>query len=173
MEKQEFKQMIRLVNTDILGEKPVNQALTKIHGVGFMFSNAICNTLQIPKNQQIGSLTNEQLKKIEDLINNPQKYNLPSWLLNRRSDPETNQDKHLASSNLKLQLDFDIKRLKRIKSYRGMRHAWGLPVRGQRTRSNFRKGVTVGVKKKAIKAMEAKTKQKETKVKQKETKEKK
>ena len=45
--------------------------------------------------------------------------------------------------------------MKKIKSYKGMRHAYGLPVRGQRTRGNFRKGVTVGVMKKAAKIAQA------------------
>jgi len=52
---------------------------------------------------------------------------------------------------LKLRKEFDIKRLKKVKSYRGMRHAFGLPVRGQRTRSHFRKGRSVGVQKKKVK----------------------
>ena len=72
---------------------------------------------------------------------------LPAWMLNRRKDYESGEDKHVINAELKLSREFDIKRLQLIKSYRGLRHAWGLPVRGQKTRSNFRKGSAIGVKK--------------------------
>ncbi len=68
---------------------------------------------------------------------------------------ETGKDKHLTGNELKLQKEFDIRFLKKIKCYRGMRHAYGLPVRGQRTRGNFRKGAAVGVMKKAAKVAAA------------------
>ena len=92
----------------------------------------------------------EEIDKLEDAIKNPSKNNIPSWLLNRRADPETNEDKHVITSDLRLQTEFDIKRLKKIKSYKGLRHAVGLPVRGQKTKSNFRKnkGKAMGVKRK-------------------------
>ena len=72
------------------------------------------------------------------------------FLLNRRKDFESGLDKHLSSTDLELQRDFDIKRLKKIKSYRGIRHAAGQPVRGQRTKAHFRKnrGKSVGIKSK-------------------------
>ena len=55
----------------------------------------------------------------------------------------------MLTNDLDIQKEFDIKRLKKIKSYRGLRHAQGLPVRGQRTRSHFRKkGGAVSVRKK-------------------------
>ena len=59
---------------------------------------------------------------------------------------------HLINTDLDLSKDGDIKRMKKVKSYKGLRHTWGLPVRGQRTRSNFRKNkgkVSLGVVKKA------------------------
>jgi len=68
---------------------------------------------------------------------------------NRRSDPETGEEKHLVGTDLDMKKDFDIRRMKKIRSYRGIRHTSGLPVRGQRTRSNFRKkGQAVAVKRK-------------------------
>ena len=67
--------------------------------------------------------------------------------MNRRKDIESGETKHLIGSELELQKEFDIKRLKKIRSYRGLRHALGQPVRGQRTRSHFRakKRKAVGV----------------------------
>ena len=68
-------------------------------------------------------------------------------MLNRRKDIETGEDKHLLGSDLKLRKEFDLKRMKNIRSYKGVRHALGLPVRGQSTRSHFHKGKSLGVKK--------------------------
>ena len=113
-----------------------------------MYSNAICNYLNLDRNKKAGALDEKEIKDIENLIENPEKF--PKWLLNRRRDYDTGEDFHLIGSKLKLTNDFDIKRLKKIKSYRGIRHAMGLPVRGQKTRSHFRGGRSVGVQKKKI-----------------------
>jgi small subunit ribosomal protein S13 len=71
---------------------------------------------------------------------------------NRQKDFDEGEDKHISASDLRLRKDFDVKRLRKIKAYRGIRHAAGLPVRGQRTKANFRKNRkksgAVGVKKK-------------------------
>ena len=143
------KVIIRVANTDLDGNKDIYNALRKIKGVSFMLSNVICNSLDIDRQKKAGTLSEKEIKEIENLISNPKK--IPSWLLNRRKDYETGDDLHLIGSKLKLRKEFDIKRLKKIKSYRGMRHAYGLPVRGQKTRSHFRKGRSVGVQKKKIK----------------------
>ncbi len=151
--EQEFRHLIRIMNTDIKGDKNINYALRRIKGVGFNFANAICNKTNIEKNKKAGYLDDEEIKKIEDVIKNPKKYGFPNWLLNRRKDYNTGEDRHVTTSDLKFENEFDIKRLQKIKSYRGLRLSWGLPVRGQRTRSNFRKsGRAVGVLKKAVKA---------------------
>ena len=90
------------------------------------------------------------VSKINDVIKNPAKYNFPEWLLNRRKDYDDGTDKHIVVGDLKFTHSNDLKRLQRIKSYRGLRLAWGLTVRGQRTKSNFRrnKGKGLGVKRK-------------------------
>lgn len=150
----EFKELVRVSNADLNGKKPVYQALRKIKGVSFMMANAICISTNIEKNKKAGDLSNEEVIKIESLIKDPK--NIPSWLLNRRKDYDSGEDKHLVMTNLNFTKEFDVKRLQKVKSYRGLRHAWKLPVRGQRTRSNFRKGGIVGVMKKAVKATKAK-----------------
>jgi len=144
----DIKQIIRVLNTDIDGNKPLFMALKKIKGIGVNFSNIICNILTLDKRRKVGSLSPEEIKKIEALIENPKE--IPSWALNRRKDYDTGNDLHITTSKLKLTQEFDLKRLKKIKSNRGLRHAWGLPVRGQRTRAHFRKGKSVGVQKKKI-----------------------
>lgn len=144
---KEFKQIVRIGGADIAGAKQVYHALRRIKGVSYGFSNAICTVLSIDKRKRIGDLTDGELKKVEDVLSNPLKYNIPAWMLNRRKDYDDGTDKHLISTDVKFRRDFDIKRLKNIRAYRGMRHALGLPVRGQKTRSHFRTGGTVGVKK--------------------------
>ena len=150
---EQFRSMVRVLNTDIDGNKKIYMALKKIRGISFIFSNAICNNLNIDGNKKIGTLTIEDVKKIEDLVENPS--SLPEWLLNRRKDYETGKNIHVTTAKLRLSYEFDLKKLKKVKSYRGLRHAWGLPVRGQRTRSNFRHGKSVGVMKKAAKVAQA------------------
>jgi small subunit ribosomal protein S13 len=68
---------------------------------------------------------------------------------NRPADPETGESGHFLGTDLEMKRDFDIKRLKEMKAYRGARHAAKQPVRGQRTRSHFRKkSMAAGMKKK-------------------------
>ncbi|RME55298.1 30S ribosomal protein S13 [Candidatus Woesearchaeota archaeon] len=148
MAEKELKPMVRLLNSDIEGNTSVYLSLQKIKGVGFSMANAVCNVLKIDKNEKVGYLEDKDLEKIEDVLKNPKNYNIKNWLLNRRKDYDTGEDKHVVEVDLKLAKDDDLKRLKMIKSYRGMRHQAGLPVRGQRTKAHFRKGTALGVKRK-------------------------
>jgi len=148
--KQEIKQLVRLKGADIAGHKKLYHALRSIKGVSYSFSKVVCTLSNMDFNRKIGGLSDKELKQIEEILENPSKYNVPSWMLNRRKDYDEGIDKHLVSTDIKFRKDFDIKRLKKIKSYKGMRHAANLPVRGQRTRAHFRKGgKAIGVKKKA------------------------
>jgi len=121
--------------------------LTQIRGVGYMFANTILNVLKINPGQRIGYLLPEQIKSIENVIKNPSTSNFPSWFLNRRKDVETREDKHLITSDIAFTVRNDIEREKTSGSWRGIRHMFGLKVRGQRTRCTGRKGGAVGVAK--------------------------
>ncbi len=148
MEDKKLKLMLRVVNVDLDGNKQTLMALQKIKGVGFSFASALCNTLNLNKKQKVGYLSESQVKEIEETIRDPKEF--PSWMLNRQKDYDTFKSNHLTGSDLKLRKEFDIRRLKKIKSRRGMRHQAGLPVRGQRTRAHFRKGKSLGVSKKKV-----------------------
>lgn len=151
-EDENFKYFVRVANTDLDGKKQIYNALRKIKGVNFMFSNMICNLAGLAKNAQTGNLNEEEIKKIDDILSNPLKYNVPSWMLNRRKEFEDGSDHHAITSNLTFIEENDVKRMKKMRSYKGIRHGLGLPVRGQRTKSNFRKNkgkVSLGVKKRA------------------------
>ena len=149
---KDFRYFVRIANTDLDGNKKISQALTKIKGVGFMFANMLCNIAGIDKNAKTGYLKDDQVKKIDEILNDLGKYNAPSWMLNRRKNYEDGKDYHIITGNLSFAEENDVKRMKRIRSYRGIRHGMGLPVRGQRTKSNFRKNkgkVSLGVVKRA------------------------
>ncbi len=148
MEEKDFKHLVRIANTDLDGNKPLYYALTKIKGIGFIFANAVLTAAKLDKKRKIGYLSDEEVKLIDDIIKNPLKHKLPLWLFNRKKDFETGNDIHLFSGDLDFYKENDIKLMKKIKSYRGIRHIYGLPVRGQRTKSNFRrnKGKVMGVK---------------------------
>tara|TARA_Y100000034_G_scaffold116664_1_gene155250 strand:+ start:1886 stop:2386 length:501 start_codon:yes stop_codon:yes gene_type:complete len=150
--KDDFKHIVRLAEADLKGEKKLLSSLRKVKGVNFTLANAICKVTNMDPHKQVGLLTNEEVKKLDEVIRSPKKFNIFPWLLNRNKDFETGDDVHLIGSELKLQNEFDIKHLKKIKCYRGVRHSQGLPVRGQRTRGNFRSGKTIGVRRKGLKA---------------------
>ena len=135
---KEEERIVRILSTDIEGYEGIYPGLTKIKGISWSLSNAICKSLGFSKNRKIGSLTEEEVKKISVFVKNP---SLPSFLFNRRNDFDSGENRHLVSSDLDLRKDFDIKRLKKIRSYRGIRHAAKLPVRGQRTKGHFRKNI--------------------------------
>lgn len=140
--------LVRILSKDIEGKMTIYAGLTKIKGISWSFANAICKKLGIDKKRKIGNLTDKEMEKITEFVKKP---DMPNYLVNRRKDFETNEDQHLIASDLDLKKEFDIKRLKKIKSYRGYRHLAGLPTRGQRTRSHFRKNKSKGsgIKKKA------------------------
>ncbi len=135
-EKKMEARLIRILAKDIDGDKKVYTGLTRVKGISWSFSNAVCKNLGIDKDRKIQDLSKEEIKKIEEFV---EKNNLQDFLLNRRQDFYSGEQKHLVGSDLVLQKEFDIKRLKKIKSYKGIRHTLGLPVRGQRTKSHFRK----------------------------------
>lgn len=150
-QKQEIKYFVRIANTDLDGKRPVFEAMKKIKGVGNMFANAVCVKAGVDMQAKIGALPDAQVKKLDEVLNNPEKHGLPSWLLNRRKDKEDGKDRHIITSTLTFVQDNDIKLMRKIRCYKGVRHSSGLPVRGQRTNANFRrnKGKVTGVKKKS------------------------
>lgn len=149
MAEEKLKYLVRIANTDIDGNKPLLYALKKVKGVSIMYANALCRATGIDSTRKAGSLSDSEAKQLDEAIKNPLKHNVPLWLLNRRNDPETGENKHILTGDLQFTKENDIKFMKKIKSYKGVRHMFGLPVRGQRTRSNFRpnKGKVTGVKK--------------------------
>ena len=147
MSTQGFRHIVRIAGVDIEGDLLLPYGLAKIKGIGYNFALALIRVLGYDPGLRVGFLTDEDVKRIEDAINNPSKYGIPSWYLNRRKDYVTGEDKHLIGADLIFAARQDVEREIKIKSWRGIRHALGLKVRGQRTRTTGRIGPTVGVSK--------------------------
>ncbi len=146
-QEEEHETLVRILGYDVPGSRNIMAGLTRIKGVSWALSNAICISLNIDKSKKISGLSKDEIKKIEGFILNPQ---IPDFMKNRRKDPETGLTTHQSGVNLEMKKEFDIKRMKKMKSYKGIRHSLKQPVRGQRTRSHFRsRGKAVGVTKKA------------------------
>jgi small subunit ribosomal protein S13 len=146
----EFRHRLRITDTDVDGTLKSSYALAKIKGVSFNLANAILRKTGIDPDKRAGFLTEAEIERIEDAVKDPARSGLPGWLFNRRKDLETGRDMHLTSADLVLRTKMDIEKMKEIKSWRGYRHAYGLKVRGQRTKTTGRAGKALGVKKKAI-----------------------
>ena len=117
--------MARIAGVNIPQNKVVHVALTYIHGIGKKFSNDICSKLNIEKSKRVNSLTDDEVLKIREFIDNNYKV----------------------EGDLRRQISINIKRLIDLASYRGSRHKKKLPVRGQRTHSNARtrKGKAIAI----------------------------
>lgn len=123
--------MPRVIGTDIPADKRLEISLTYIFGVGRSLSIEILRKLGLDPNMRAQKLTQDDIARINQLL----------------------QSEYLVEGDLRRQIQNNIKRLISIHSYRGMRHRLGLPVRGQRTRTNARtrkgKRKTVAGKKQA------------------------
>ncbi len=159
-EKEEFRYIVRILNRDLNGALPVFKAIQGIKGVGPRMGKNMAIAFQketgVAFDMRLGELSEEMDKKLEEIVMHPQQHAIPVWSLNRRRDFETGDTHHLVMSELDLSLRKDLQRLNQIKSYRGLRHSWGLTVRGQKTKSTHRgKGGVIGVMKKDAKAAAA------------------
>ncbi len=144
--KDDFRYIVRIANTDIDGEKKLVRGLTSIKGVGMHMSALITDETGIDRDIKIGNLTDSQIEKIKEALDDIEE-SAPKWMLNHRKDYETGEDIHLIGSDIDMRLRDEINIMKKIRSYKGIRHERGLPARGQRTRANNRSGLTLGVSK--------------------------
>ncbi len=140
--------IVRFAEADLIGTKKLANALLRVKGIGQPLAHSIVKVSGLDPDKMVGALTDEEVKKLEDIALNPEKYGIPSFMLNRRKDPVTGENTHKLSSELIFTKKSDIDQMRKIQCYKGVRHQLGLPVRGQRTRSSFRKGGKVGVVKK-------------------------
>ncbi|MBF0287191.1 MAG: 30S ribosomal protein S13 [SAR324 cluster bacterium] len=108
--------MARIAGVDLPNNKRVEIGLTYIYGIGRSISNKILEKAEINKDTKVHSLTDEEVNKIRTLIENECQV----------------------EGDLRREINLNIKRLMDLGNYRGLRHRRGLPVRGQRTKTNAR-----------------------------------
>src|SRR3990172_7638478 len=87
--------LVRILSKDIEGRNTIYHGLTKIKGISWSMSNAVCKALGFDKRRKIGSLTIEEVQKIADFMKNPK---IPGYLFNRKNDFETGENKHLTGA---------------------------------------------------------------------------
>jgi small subunit ribosomal protein S13 len=143
---ENFNYIVRIVNTDINGENNIVQGLTQIKGIGRHMATLIADTAGVDRKIKFGNLPEPEIEKIKEVLENIDEH-APAWMLNYRKDMYTGENMHLISSDVAARLRDDVNLMKMIRSYRGIRHELGLKVRGQRTSSNGRKGLALGVSK--------------------------
>lgn len=143
-ERDEHEILVRVLGYDMPGSKNILTGLTRIKGVSWAIAKLVCTRLNFPLSKKVSELSKEEIKKIESFFEKP---DMPEFLKNRRKDIDTGESMHIYGHNLSIKTEFDIKRLKKMRCYKGIRHSFGLPVRGQKTRSHFRtRGKSVGVR---------------------------
>lgn len=147
IQQDEIRHLVRIMNTDLQGSQPVQYALTGIKGIGRRTARIITETTGIDPTATIGYLPDEDIAKLDETIGTFEQH-LPIWMLNRRKDLATGEDKHLLGQDIVMTIREDLNDLKKVRAYRGLRHERGLKVRGQRTKSTGRRGSTIGVSKK-------------------------
>ena len=145
---EKFQHIHRVMNTNIDGNKQIPFALTAIRGVGRRYAFVCCKKADIDVTKRAGELSEEEIEKVTTVMQNPTQYKIPDWFLNRQRDYKDGKTSQVLSTGLDNKWREDLERLKKIRLHRGLRHYWGLRVRGQHTKTTGRKGRTVGVSKK-------------------------
>lgn len=147
-EDENFNYIVRIAASDIDGQKRTVIGLRSIKGVGKRVAQIVVRKANVDPAMKMGSLSDEKVKEIEKLVTTYVEY-APYWAVNRQMDYETGADMHLIGMDLEMIQKDDINRMKMIRCYRGIRHETRKKVRGQRTRSNGRKGLTLGVQRRS------------------------
>ncbi len=142
-----FREQIyfRNLRARVDGKAKVEFGLTQIRGIGPRFAQAIVKIAKINPELRIGAISEKDLNRIEEIILNPIENGIPYWMVNRKKDLRTGEDLHVIGNKLEITIKQDIDRMKKIKSYKGIRHQLHLKVRGQRTKSTGRHGLVIGV----------------------------
>ncbi|KAJ3203140.1 ribosomal 40S subunit protein S18B, partial [Clydaea vesicula] len=140
--KDQFQHIIRLLNTNIDGKDKVMYALTAIKGVGRRYSNIVCKKADVDISKRAGELSNDELERLVTIIQNPRQYKIPDWFLNRQKDIKDGKYSQVLANGLDNKKREDLETLMKIRCHRGLRHYWGIRVRGQHTKTTGRRGKT-------------------------------
>jgi small subunit ribosomal protein S13 len=145
--EHDIKYIVRIAQTDLDGKKSVQYGLTGLKGVGIRTARILAKSADINPYDDLGYLDDQQIERLRESVADFAKH-VPPWMFNYRKSPVSGEDLHLLGSQLDLVLREDLNRMKKTRSYKGIRHERGHKVRGQRTKSTGRRGATVGVQRK-------------------------
>ena len=136
----DFQHILRVLNTNVDGRTKVMYALTQIRGIGRRFSNVVCKKAEIDMGKRAGELSAAELESLMVIVSNPRQFRIPDWFLNRQKNYKDGKYLQQVSNQLDTTLRDDLERLKKIRNNRGLRHYWGIRVRGQHTKTTGRRG---------------------------------
>merc|ERR1719207_460957 len=132
---QDFQHILRVCNTNVDGRQKVMYALTNTKGIGRRLANLVLKKCDIDMNKRAGELSTDEINKVVAVISNPLQFKIPSWMLNRRRDVKDGKTSQKYANFLDAALREDLERMKRCRLHRGLRHYWGIKVRGQHTKT--------------------------------------
>ncbi|MEM4367725.1 MAG: 30S ribosomal protein S13 [Candidatus Anstonellales archaeon] len=155
-DSQELRGIVRIAGYDMKGHHSIRKALTHVQGIGNNLANAICQVIEremkLPETTKVGVLTDEQVQQIENILYNLHRYEIPGYLFNFQREHYENDkpvNMHYIGNDLIFKVRTVIEDEKKHYTWKGFRFIHGQKVRGQRTRTTGRKGMTVGVIRKA------------------------
>ena len=147
-QEKDFKFILRIFNTNVDGKQKVPYAIRSVKGIGRRLAVLACHRANVNPHLRAGELDEKQVEKLVDVVTNPKDYDIPLWFLNRRKDPKDGTDSHQLANGIDTKLREDFEKMKRIRLHKGLRHYFGLKVRGQRTCGTGRRGNTLGCSRK-------------------------
>uniref|UniRef100_A0A2K5HA78 Small ribosomal subunit protein uS13 n=1 Tax=Colobus angolensis palliatus TaxID=336983 RepID=A0A2K5HA78_COLAP len=139
---EKFQHILRVLNTNIDGRRKI------AFGVGRRYTHVVLRKADSDLTKRAGELTEDEVERVITIMENPRQYRIPHWFLNRQKDVKDGKYSQVLVNGLDNKLREDLERLRKIRTHRGLRHFWGLHVRGQHTKTTGCGGRTVGVSKK-------------------------
>lgn len=121
-------------------------ALTAIPGVGRRIANVVCKKAEVDMHKRAGEMSADEIEKIVAILQNPRSFKIPEWMLNRRKDKVDGKSAQLVSNLIATKFRDDLEALKKVRAHRGLRHYWGIKVRGQHTGTTGRGGRAIAGK---------------------------
>ena len=151
---KEVRGIVRLAGRDLRGSLPISRAITSVRGIGINLGKVVSQIayaqMGINDKTMVGELSEQDVEKLEQVLSHPENFGIPERMLNRQKDVFTGKTSHAIGPDLAYAVKQDIDHEKDSNTWRGYRHTYGQKVRGQRTRSTGRTGMTVGVLRKAV-----------------------
>ncbi|PWB51262.1 MAG: 30S ribosomal protein S13 [Candidatus Methanoperedenaceae archaeon] len=156
----EIKHFVRIANTDLDGKKSVQYGLIGIKGISRRTAKILIVNSNVDPKATLGYIADPDIERLQSSVDSISSI-LPVWMVNKQNEIMSGEDRHLIGTDVLLGLNEDLNTMKKMRSYKGLRHDRGLRVRGQRTRSSGRRGRTVGVSRTALMAKPKEAEKKE------------